>query len=80
MLRVFAPNTDAVDFWTKLGFQPRLIQFTALIDRLERETLRADPTGARKGEFTHQTVKSESPFGWSVAHRAPAGRRRMLLP
>ena len=34
VLRLFAPNRDAEAFWSKLGFEPRLIQFTARTDRL----------------------------------------------
>jgi len=34
VLRVFAPNHEAAAFWRKLGFEPRLIQFTARTDEL----------------------------------------------
>jgi ribosomal protein S18 acetylase RimI-like enzyme len=40
VLRVFAPNRDAIAFWTDLGFEPRLTQFTVRIDQL-REKIRS---------------------------------------
>lgn len=38
VLRVFTPNHEALDFWTKLGFEPRLIQLTARTDQLKHQT------------------------------------------
>jgi ribosomal protein S18 acetylase RimI-like enzyme len=34
VLRVFAPNHEAAAFWRRLGFEPRLVQFTARTDEL----------------------------------------------
>ena len=33
-LRTFAQNTEAVEAWARMGFEPRAIQMTASVDRL----------------------------------------------
>jgi GNAT superfamily N-acetyltransferase len=40
VLRVFAPNAAAAEFWMHFGFEPRLIQFVALSDRVSAEASR----------------------------------------
>jgi ribosomal protein S18 acetylase RimI-like enzyme len=37
VLRVFAPNEEAAEFWAGLGFRPRLIQFTARTSQLRHD-------------------------------------------
>ena len=34
-LKTFAQNEEAVEAWARLGFEPRALQMTAAVDRLE---------------------------------------------
>jgi len=57
VLRVFAPNKEAAAFWARLGFRPRLLQFTA-----RTSLLRHDARGlndAQPGSGSHASARAE---------------------
>jgi len=35
-LKTFAQNVDALEAWRRMGFDPRMVQMTAAVDRLDR--------------------------------------------
>jgi hypothetical protein len=34
-LKTFAQNQEAVDAWVRMGFEPRMLQMTASLERLD---------------------------------------------